>query len=143
MSGATAPKAWPTEPPDVHELIRRRAEQIYYRSGGIPGRDDLNWMQAEREIQGERKAQAKQAADTQNDDDVLSEDAALASHHAVIVKVNGVQYVGEYSPEAAGGYRAGDLKSGEPVPVRFSGDKMFVKRPNGCELETTVVKKVR
>lgn len=142
MSAATAPKAWPTESPDVHELIRRRAEQIYYRSGGVPGRDNLNWMQAEREIQAEREAQAKQAGAAENDDDILTEDATPASHRAVTVKVNGVQYVGEYSSEAAGDYHAGEFKAGEPVPVRFAGDKMFIKRPNGRELETTIVKKV-
>jgi len=28
------------------------------------------------------------------------------------------------------------------VPVRFHGDKMFVKRPNGKILETTIVNKI-
>jgi len=38
---------------DRHELIRRRAEDIYIRSGRIPGRDIENWTQAEEEIRAE------------------------------------------------------------------------------------------
>jgi len=40
----------PPQPADLHEAIRRRAEEIYVRSGRIPGRDVENWAQAEREI---------------------------------------------------------------------------------------------
>ena len=85
MSAATAPKAWPTESPDVHELIRRRAEQIYYRSGGVPGRDNLNWMQAEREIQAEKEAQTKQAGAAENDDDILTEMAQAPDGRQIII----------------------------------------------------------
>ena len=34
----------------------------------------------------------------------------------------------------------GEFGADASVPVRFHGDKMFVKRPNGKELETTIVK---
>src|ERR1700690_1567258 len=44
------PHPWPTPPHDLHELIRRRAEEIYFRNGRAPGRDKENWAQAEREI---------------------------------------------------------------------------------------------
>jgi hypothetical protein len=61
---------------------------------------------------------------------------------AVVVRVGSIRYVGEYKPEDADGYSPGELAPGTPVPVRFEGDKMFVKRHNGRELQTTVVKKV-
>ena len=38
---------------DLHELTRRRAEEIYIRNGRIPGRDVENWTQAEEEIRAE------------------------------------------------------------------------------------------
>jgi Protein of unknown function (DUF2934) len=104
---------------DVHEAIRRRAEEIYVRNGKIPGRDLENWAQAEREILRE----------------------AAPQRTAVIVKVSGKEYVGEYDPEASDGYRPGEFGPGTAVPVRFHGDKMFIKRPNGKILETTIVRK--
>lgn len=155
MSAAPAPKPWPTVPgseslnEDLHEAIRRRAEEIYALSGCIPGRDEQNWLQAEREIQAESEAQkaglpkkeeSQTSREPPDEADVLV-DAPLSPRAAVVVKVNGVQYIGEYSPDSAGGYTPGEFKSGEPVPVRFAGDKMFVKRPNGRELETRIVRK--
>ena len=118
-----APKSRTTPPPDMHEAIRIRAEQIYFRNGCIPGRDMENWSQAEREILQE-----------------LVE--APTRHTAVVVKVNGMQYVGEYDPEFSDGYHPGEFGPGVRVPVRFDGDKMFIKRPNGKELETTIVKRI-
>jgi len=117
------PKPWPTPSPEQHEAIRRRAEEIYIRSGRIPGRDLENWSQAEEEI--------------------LREFVAVpARRKAVVISVNGVKYVGEYDPASSGGYTPGEFGSGAPVPVRFDGTKMFVKRPNGHELETTIVNKI-
>ena len=104
---------------DVHEAIRRRAEEIYVRNGKIPGRDLENWAQAEQEILRE----------------------AAPQRTAVIVKVSGKEYVGEYDPETSDGYRPGEFGPGTAVPVRFHGDKMFIKRPNGKILETTIVRK--
>lgn len=104
------------------EVIRRRAEEIYIRSGRIPGRDLENWAQAEQEIRRET--------------------AETRPRKAVVVRVNGVEYFGEYHPEDCDGYQPGELGKGKAVPVRFAGNKMFVKRPNGKELETTIVKKI-
>lgn len=113
----SAPK--PAAHADLHEAIRRRAEEIYIRNGRVPGHDLENWAQAEKEIMSE---------------------AVGSGRTAVVVKVNGVQYLGEYDPALCDGYTPGELAKGEPVPVRFDGDKMFVKRPNGKELETRIVK---
>lgn len=122
------PSAWPTPSLDQHEAIRRRAEEIYIRSGRIPGRDLENWAQAEQEILQE-SAQLQAAVNP-------------ARRTAIVVKVNGVQYVGEYTADSCDGYTPGEFAKGVPVPVRFHGDKMFVKRPNGKELETTIVNKI-
>lgn len=122
-AAAQTPNPWPAPAPDQHEAIRRRAEEIYIRNGRIPGRDLENWAQAEQEI--------------------LRESAEPpARRTAIIVKVNGVEYVGEYIAESSDGYLPGEFGAGSSVPVRFHGDKMFVKRPNGKILETTIVKKI-
>lgn len=105
---------------DLHEAIRRRAEEIYERSGRVPGRDMENWTQAEQEVRREAAQHAGRRA-------------------AVVVKVNGVEYVGEYTFTAAGGYAPGEFAAGDPVAVRFEDDKMYVKRQNGKELETRIV----
>ena len=116
-------RPWPVPAIDRHEAIRRRAEEIYVRSGKVPGHDLENWMQAEEEILRESFP-------------------GPANRKAVVVKVNGIHYVGEYDLSSAGGYTPGELAKGSAIPVRFAGKKMFVKRPNGLELQTTVVKKV-
>ena len=109
--------------PDLHQAIARRAEEIYIRNGRIPGRDLENWAQAESEILGG-----------------LSE--AAPRRTAIVVKWDGVQYVGQYDPNSSDGYTPGEFAAGSPVPVRFDGDKMFVKRPNGKQLETTIINRV-
>jgi Protein of unknown function (DUF2934) len=115
----SASKTWSAFPGDLHEAIRGRAKEIYIRNGCIPGRDVQNWMEAEEEILRESKE---------------------AHRRAVVIRVNGVAYVGEYSPESSDGYVPGEFATGDPIPVRFERDKMFVQRANGKELETTLVK---
>jgi hypothetical protein len=112
----------PSKAADLHEVIRRRAEEIYIRSGRIPGRDVQNWTQAEREV--------------------MAEAANNKPNAAVVVKVNGVQYVCEYQPESSDGYVPGEFSTGAPVTVRLQGDKIFIRRPNGKILETRIVKKL-
>ena len=113
---------WSTAPPDLHEAIRRRAEEIYNRNGKLPGRDAENWSLAEAEI--------------------LCELSSATRRSAIAIKVDGVQYVGEYTRESSDGYTPGEFGRGTPVPVRFDGDKMFVTRRDGKELQTTIVNKV-
>src|SRR5277367_77354 len=71
------PTSWSSPPSDLHEAIRRRAEEIYHRNGKVPGRDMQNWSQAEAEI--------------------LQELSAATHGPAVVVNVEGIQYVGEYT----------------------------------------------
>jgi hypothetical protein len=111
----------PANSAELQNAIRRRAQQIYERSGRIPGRDLDNWRQAEAEILHEYETRARKA---------------------IVVNVDGVVYSGEYEACAAGGYTPGEWRAGDPVPVRFQGNKMFLRRRNGQELETTVVKRI-
>jgi hypothetical protein len=108
--------------PDLHEAIRRRAEEIYARNGKLPGRDMENWAQAEAEI--------------------LQQFSVAARRTAVVVNLEGVQYVGEYNAAFSDGYTPGEFRPGASVPVRIEGDKMFVIRRNGTELKTTIVQRV-
>lgn len=122
MEASTESKPETTGGTELHEAIGRRAREIYEKSGRIPGRDLENWVRAEAEILHERKE--------------------VAHKSAVVVRVNGVQYVGEYRPALADGYAPGEFAKGDLVPVRFEGDQMFVRRPNGKELATRIVRQL-
>jgi Protein of unknown function (DUF2934) len=116
----------PSPPDPVSELqnaIRRRAEEIYERSGRIQGRDVQNWIQAEAEVRSHAQS-------------------AIARKAAIVVKVEGVRYVGEYDSASADGYIPGEFKIGGPVTVRLHGDWMYVMRPNGKELQTRVIERI-
>jgi hypothetical protein len=108
---------------EVHEAIRRRAEEIYQSSGSIPHRDLQNWARAEDEVRLELAARS-------------------VRKYAVVVSVEGIRYVGEYDSALADGYNPGEFAAGDPVRVRFNSGKMFVQRPNGRQLETTIVHQV-
>lgn len=107
---------------DLHEAIRRRAEEIYLQSGRIPDRDVENWKQAEHEIMEQVAHRDRRAA--------------------IMVKVDGVQYVGEYHLDSSDGYVPGEIGVGASVAVRLEGDKMYVRRGNGKELVTRIVQKI-
>ncbi len=122
-SGSSTPKAWPKPPADMHEAIGQRAEEIYLRNGKVSGHDLENWMQAEAEI--------------------FRESVRIPTNRAaIVIKVEGVQYVGGYDAASAAGYAPGEFAIGEPMPVRFDGNKMFIRRANRVELETDIVKKL-
>jgi hypothetical protein len=108
---------------EVQQAVSRRAREIYEQGGKVAGRDLENWTQAEAEI--------------------VRELSRLSDRRlAFVVRVDGVQYVGEYSVATANGYAPGEFASGDPVPVRFVGNKMLVERPNGKVLETIVATNV-
>lgn len=111
----------PLSAEELQEAIRKRAEEIYVRKGKIPGHDLENWAEAELEIMQELQDSQRRAA--------------------VVIELEGVQYLAEYDPDHCDGYSPGEFQSGNPVPVRFEGQKMFLRRPNGRELETLVVDK--
>lgn len=107
---------------ELQEAIRKRAEEIYVRNGRIAGRDLENWTQAEAEI--------------------AREGGNAMPRTAIVVDVDGVQYVGEYASESSEDYQPGEFSEGEAISIRFEREKMFLKRPNGKELQTTIVHKI-
>lgn len=107
---------------ELRDAIRKRAEEIYVRNGSISGRDLENWTQAEAEVARECGTSMRRTA--------------------IVVDVEGVQYVGEYRLESCDGYQPGEFSAGEDISIRFEADKMFLKRPNGKELETTIVHRI-
>jgi Protein of unknown function (DUF2934) len=108
--------------PQLLQAIRRRATELYERSGAIEGHDAENWFQAEAEI--------------------IRESYSRSARPAVVINVQGVVYTGEYESAAAGGYTPGEWKAGDHIPIRLAGDKLYLRRPNGRELETTIVKRL-
>jgi hypothetical protein len=111
-----------TYSPQLREAIRRRATELYQRGGAVEGHDVENWYRAEAEI--------------------LRESATHPARRAVVVNVEGVVYTGEYEFASADGYTPGEWNPGDPVPVRLAGDKLYLRRPNGRELQTTIVKRI-
>ena len=108
--------------PQLQEAVRRRATELFQRSGALEGHDADNWYQAEAEI--------------------LRESAGNPARRAVVVNVRGVVYTGEFESTSADGYIPGEWKPGDPIPVRLAGDKLYLRRPNGRELQTTIVKRI-
>jgi hypothetical protein len=126
-----APVAPPVKVSALQEAIRARAQEIYDRRGRIPGRDVQNWTQAEAEVMQEWSEKAWPGKEPS--------ERSIVGRTAVVVHVNGVEYIGEYTPDQADGYRPGEFDRGQHIPIRFAGGKMFVTRPNGTELETTLI----
>jgi len=65
-----------------------------------------------------------------------------AVRRALGVNVQELAYTGEYQSSFGGGHIPGEWKPGNPVPVRLAGDKLYLRRPNGRELRTTIVKRI-
>ncbi|MGA8272802.1 MAG: DUF2934 domain-containing protein [Candidatus Sulfotelmatobacter sp.] len=107
---------------ELQEAIRHRAAELYRKSGELEGHDVENWYQAEAEI--------------------MRETGAHLNRPAVVINVEGVVYTGEYDLAASSGYLPGEWKPGDRVPVRLQGDKLFLRRSNGKELETSVIKRI-
>jgi hypothetical protein len=106
----------------LQEAIRRRATELFRKGGGVVGHDTDNWYQAEAEI--------------------LRESVTQLARRAVVVNLQGVVYTGEYDSSLADGYTPGEWQPGDPVPIRLAGDKLYRRRPNGRELQTTIVKRI-
>ena len=107
---------------ELQKAIRRRAAELYWRGGAVDGHDVDNWRQAEAEI--------------------LRETGAHLPRPAVVINLEGVVYTGEYDLAAADGYLPGEWKPGDRVVIRLEGEKLFLRRPNGRELETSIIKRI-
>ena len=109
--------------PEVEEAIRRRAERLYEDRGRAPGHQVEDWLKAEAEVLREFElAQAPKPA-------------------FVMVRFEGAVYTGEYDAKRCDGYAPGEFREGAPVEIRFNAGNMYVKRPNGKELEMRIVRK--
>ena len=106
---------------EMLKAIRRRATELY-ENRGVEGHDAENWYQAEAEI--------------------IRESAMNLARRAVVINVQGVVYTGEYECSAADGYTPGEWKPGDPIPIRLAGDKLYLRRSNGRELKTTIVRRI-
>ena len=106
--------------PISEDAIRHRAQQLFELRGCTPGHEVEDWLCAEAELRRECASQK--------------------SAH-VVIKLDGVTYTGEYDPANCDGYHPGELAAGAPTRIRLLQDKMFIQRPNGKELETTIVKR--
>ena len=105
----------------MQEAVRRRAVELF-QHGSLPAPDTDNWRQAEAEI--------------------LREPSTHPTRRSVVVNIDGVVYTGEYESSSAEGYTPGEWKPGNPVPVRLSGNRLYLRRTNGGELKTTIVKRI-
>ena len=102
------------------EAIRHRAQQMFEQRGCIPGHEVEDWLRAEAELR--------------------RESASRKSAH-VVINLEAVTYTGEYDPANCDGYHPGELAPGTRTRIRLVQDRMFIQRPNGKELEATIVKR--
>jgi len=115
--------ASPVRTPQAEEAIRRRAERLYEQRGRAPGHEVEDWLQAEKEVLQEIE---------------LTQSPRPAY---VVVRYGGSLYTGEYDAKQSDGYARGEFRPGAPVEIRFDAGKLYLKRPNGKELKTRIVKK--
>jgi hypothetical protein len=108
---------------ELRELIARRARELWEQRGRADGHAEEDWLQAETEV-----LQARQRE-------------AASKTCFIVVKFAGSVYTAAYDTEHCEGYRPGELRKGTPVPVRLADDKIYIKRPNGKELEATILKR--
>lgn len=104
------------------ETLRRHGAQICEISHAAKRYDAENCYQAEAEV--------------------LRESTLQSLRRAIVVNIEGVVYTGEYECGAADGYVPGEWKAGDPIAVRVAGDKLYLRRRNGREIETTIVKRI-
>lgn len=62
-------------------------------------------------------------------------------HYFITVQAGDLVYVSEYTPMFFG--KPGDWIIGDPIEVRFEGNKMILRKPNGKELKASIRKRIR
>lgn len=109
--------------PQLEAAIRRRAQQLYEQRGCLPGHQVEDWLQAEAEVTREFGASPAQKP------------------AFIVVRFAGVTYTGEYDREHCDGYAPGEFSPSASLEVRIDRDQMFLRRPNGKELQTRIVRR--
>jgi hypothetical protein len=110
-----------TQKSDPRQPLRHRGEGRRVGAG-----------QAELEWQDCREGEAE----------VLRESGTCLTRASVVINLEGVVYTGEYDFATAGDYMAGEWQGGDRIPVRLAGDRLYLRRPDGRELETQVVRRI-
>jgi hypothetical protein len=59
------------------------------------------------------------------------------------VQVGDMTYVGSYWPRTRWSYSPKDFIVNDPVQVRIDGKHMYLKRPDGKELKTEIIQRIR
>lgn len=71
----------------------------------------------------------------------------VETEYRISVLLDGVTYVGSYKPLELGfgksTYRPTDLKVDSPIQVSVQGEDMYLKRPNGKDFKTTIIRRTR
>ena len=121
MSHQGKNSSWEIHKSDPRHAIRPRAQGR--QEGGEQGELDLeDCNEAEAEV--------------------LRESGTCQTRASVVINLEGVVYTGEYDFATSGDYMAGEWQAGDRITVRLAGDRMYLRRPNGRELETQVVKRI-
>jgi hypothetical protein len=108
---------------ELRKAIARRARELWEQRGRVDGHAEEDWLQAEAEVLQSQKH------------------AASPKTSFIMVKFAGSLYTAAYDPEHCDGYRPGELRKGAPVAIRLTADRLYLKRPNGQELEARILKK--
>jgi hypothetical protein len=119
--------------PEWADAVRQRAQELFEMHGRAPGHDLENWLQAEADV-------ARQFA-TAEEAIAPSPVSPDRSTRHIVVEVNHVTYTGEYCADSSGGYTPGEFARGAPVGIRFEEEYLYLKRRNGAELKTRIVRK--
>ncbi len=96
----------------------------------------MGWMSEK------RLPRAGQRVEILSEAEMIREFTTQSGCGAIVVNVEGVVYTGEYEFMTAYGYAPGEWEAGASIRVRLAGDKLILQRPNGCELQTTIVKRI-
>lgn len=59
------------------------------------------------------------------------------------VEIEDMVYVGSYWPRTCWSYSPTDFVVNDPVQVKVDGKHMYIKRPGGKELKTTLIQRIR
>lgn len=63
--------------------------------------------------------------------------------YRISVRLGDMTYVGSYWPRTVWSYAPTEFIVNDPIEIRIDGKHMFIKRPNGKELKTTIVQRIR
>lgn len=63
--------------------------------------------------------------------------------YRISVQLGDITYVGSYWPRTEWSYSPTDFVVNDPIQVRIEGKHMYVKRPDGKDLKTRIIQRIR